>query len=299
MTTGTLPIQVRIRSEMLGVLRNIDGVKQWLGPLAKFVIVVDANIILGDLIWLVSKRKKPVAVTELMECIQAGTIVVYITRSVLTEVNKHISTIAADKNLSEAALRQEWKTYRKFVKVRTPHKVLVDRYKNGRDPDDAPTIALEKMVRAVGILSKDADIPEMGGLVIEMEFTKRAREYSRKTAVAATIRLSGCTAIMVSWAVLEITLKSIQRAASWLKRLPAPVQLIIFVAVVAVVSNRHAQKRVTSLIAQISASVSDYWPDVLGLLASIGTTLAENTVPPPVPSFSTLKNRTTDLWGKA
>ena len=299
MTTGTLPIQGRIRSEMLGVLRNIDGAKQWIGPLAKFDIVVDANIIIGDLIWLVSKRKKPDAVTELMECIQAGTIVAYIARSVLTEVDEHISTIAAAKNLSEAALRQEWKTYRKLVKIRTPRKVLVDRYKKGRDPDDAPTIALEKMVRADGILSKDADIPAMGGLVIEMEFTKRAREYSRKTAVAATIRLSSGTAIIVSWAVLEITWKSIQRTTAWFTRLPTPVQLILFVAVVAVVSNRHTQKRVTSLIAQISVSVSDYWPDVLSLLANIGTTLSENTVPPPVPSFSTPKNRTTDLRGKA
>lgn len=298
MTTGKISLQSSIPSEMLGHLRQIEGVKALLGPLAQFVIVVDANVILGDLIWLVSKRKKPDAITELMECIRAGTVVAYIARSVLAELDEHITTIATDKNLSEVALRQEWKKYRKLIKVRKPREAMVDRCRDGQDPDDAPTIALEKMLRADGILSKDTDIAAMGGLVIEMEFTKQARDYSRKTAVAATIRLSGGTAIIVSWAGLEITWKSIQRAAAWLTRLPAPVQLIIFVAIVAVVSNRHAQKRVTSLIAQISASVTDYWLDVLSLLASMGTTLTENTVPPPVPTFSTPKNRAIDLRGK-
>ncbi len=299
MTTHAVPLHKHIRSEMLGELRKIDGVKQWLGPLAQFVIVVDANIILGDLIWLVSKRKKPDAVTELMECVLAGTIVAYIARSVLTEVDEHITTIAAAKNLSEAALRQEWKMYRKLVKVRTPRKTLVDRHIDGQDPDDAPTIALEKMLRADGILSKDTDITAMGGLVIEMEFTKRARDYSRKTAVAATIRLSGGTAIFVSGNTLKIIWKSIQSATVWLKRLPAPVQLILFVAIVAVASDRRARQRVTALLAQMNKAVSAYWPHMLSLLESMSTTLAENTIPPPVPTFSTPKNRAIDLRGKA
>jgi hypothetical protein len=201
--------------------------------------------------------------------------------------------------LSEDALRQEWKKYRKLVKVRTPRKALVDRYKDGQDPDDAPTIALEKMLRAAGTLSKDPDILAMGGLVIEMDFTKRAKDYSRKTAVVATIQLSGGAVVLVSGGALALIWKSIQSATVWLKKLPVPVQLSLFVAIVAVALNQHTQKRVTALIGQISASISDYWPDVLSLLTSMGTELAENTVPPPIPTFSTPKNRAIDLRGKA
>lgn len=289
MTPRALPIQSHIRSEMLGSLRKIECLKHSLGALAQFVVVVDANVILGDLIWLVSRRKNPEATTDLMECVRAGTIVAYVTRSVLAEVDQHIATIAIGKNLSEEALRQEWKTYRKLVKVRTPRKALVDRYKNGQDPDDAPTIALEKMLRADGILSKDTDIVAMGGLVIEWDFTERARDYSRKTAVAATIRFSGGVALSVSWGVFEVAWKSIEGVTAWFKKLPPPVQLILFVAIVAVVSDRRARQRVTALIGQISASISNCWPDVVSLLASIGTTLAENTVPPPI-----IQNRAID-----
>lgn len=299
MITGTLPIQGRIRSEMLGELRKIEWLKPLLGTLAQFVIVVDANVILGDLIWLVSKRKKPDAVTELMECIMAGTIVVYVTRSVLAEVDEHVTTIAAAQNMSEVALRKEWEKYRKLIKVRTPRKALVDRYKDGQDPDDAPTIALEKMLRADGILSKDTDIVAMGGLVIEMDFTKQAKDYSRKTAVAATIRLSGGTVMLVSWSTLALIWKSIQGATVWFKRLPVPVQLILFVAIVAVASDRRVKQRVTAMLVQMNESVSCYWPDVLSLLTNMGTKLAENTIPSPVPTFSTPKNRAIDLRGKA
>jgi len=299
MTSEKFSFQGRIRSEMLGELRKIELLKPLLGPLAQFIIVVDANVILGDLIWLVSKRTNPNAVTELMECIMAGTIVAYIARSVLAEVDKHIITIAANKDMPEVALRQEWKKYRKLVKVRTPRKALVDRYKDGQDPDDAPTIALEKMLRAAGTLSKDRDILEMGGLVIEMDFTKRARDYSRKTAVVATIQLSGGAVILVTGSALALIWKSIQSATVWFKQLPDFMRLILFVAVLVVASNRQVRERVMAMFAQMNESVSCYWPDVLSLLTSMGTELAENTVPPPIPTYSTPKNRAIDLRGKA
>ena len=291
MKTVAAQLQTRIRSEMLGDLRKIEGMKNFLGPLAQFIVVVDANIILGDLIWLVSKRKNPEATTELAECIKAGTIVAYVARPVLAEVEKHISTIAAAQKLSEDALRQEWKIYRKIIKVRTPRRHLVDRYKAGQDPDDAPTIALAKMLRADGVLSKDTDIVAMGGLVIELDFTKHARDYSRKTAVAATIRCSGGIALTVSWVSIDIALKSAAGFVAWFRRLPAPVQIILFFAIVAVASNKKAQERVIAMIAPIRTAISGHWPEALDWLASVGTTLAENTLPPPAPTFKVPKRR--------
>ena len=286
MTARSLPIQTRIRSEMLGHLRKIEELNGLLGTLAEFVVVVDANIILGDLIWLVSKRKKQDAMTELMECIQAGTIIAYVARTVLSEVDEHIPTIAANKGISEEALRQEWKTYRKLIKVRTPRKALVDRYKGGQDPDDAPTLALERMLRADGILSKDSDIVAMGGLVIESDFTKQARDYSRKTAVTATIRCSGGIALIVSLAAIDVVLKSAKCFVAWFRGLPVPVQVIIFVAVIAIASNKKAQKRVAVLVEK-STAITDHVPFLLDLLARVGTTLADNTVSHPVPKYVT------------
>ena len=290
MKTVAEQLQTHIRSEMLGDLRKIEGMKNLLGHLAQFNVVVDANIILGDLIWLVDKRKKPEATTELVECIKAGTIVAFASRSVLNEVNKHIATIAASNSLSEEELRREWKAYRKLIKVRTPRKEIVDRYKDGQDPDDAPTIALAEMLRADGILSKDEDIVAMGGLVIEMDFTRHARDYSRKTAVVATIHYSSGMALTVSLALIKNALQVVARFVSWFRTLPAPVQVIIFLAIIAVASNKKVQERVTSMIVSIVPAISGHWPEILDVLAIVGETLAENTIPPPAPTFKASKS---------
>ncbi|MGE4530894.1 MAG: PIN domain-containing protein [Acidithiobacillus sp.] len=291
MKTVAEQLQTHIRSEMLGHWRDIDGMKNFLRHLAQFNVVVDANVILGDLIWLVGKRKNPEATTELVECINAGTIVAYVARPVLAEVDEHITTIATAKKLPEDALRREWKSYRKLLKLRTPSKALVDRYKEGQDPDDAPTIALAKMIRADGILSKDSDIVAMGGLVIELDFTNHARDYSRKTAVAVTIRCSGGIVLIVSWASIEIAIKSVVDCVSWFRSLPASVQIILLFAVIAVASNKNVQEQVIAMIAPLRTAISGHWPEAIDWLASVGATLAENTIKPPVPTFKTQKSR--------
>lgn len=270
---------------MLASLREIEGMKSLIGPLAQFSIVVDANILLGDLIWLVGKRKNPQASTEIMECIAAGTIVAYVTRSVFDEVNEHIPNIASDKSLSEDALREEWEAYRRHLKVIAPQQELVDCYKDGQDPDDAPTIALEKMLGADGVLTKDSDIAAMGGMVIELDFTRRARDYSRKTAIAATIKFTGGVGFIVTWAALESVWKAMKAVVVWLRNLPPFVQGVIFVAVIIIAANRRTQDRIVALLGKIEVLKSEHWPAIASLLAGVVAALAENTVPPPVPTY--------------
>ncbi|MBU6994274.1 PIN domain-containing protein [Ferrovum myxofaciens] len=272
-----IDLSTNIRSEMLGTLRTFNIVKRFVGPIARFTVVVDANIILGDLYWLVSKRKQSGAVTELMECIRAGTIVAYISRSVLAEVEEHIPNIALDNGLSVDAFLTEWKQYRKLVKVRTPRKKLIDQYKAGQDPDDAPTVALEKMLRADGILSKDSDIVAMGGLVIDADFTRQARDYSRKTAIVVTIKVSGVVAVIVGCEVFKVIGQLVGNATAQFMRLPPVVRLGVLAAILLIASNERIRNRVKA--------PSKYLPAILDFLASSSALLTENTVQQPSPAF--------------
>ena len=276
----------KIRSDALAILRQLEGFQHFFGPLAQFDVVVDANIILGDLIWLVSKRKRPDAVTELMECINAKTIVAYITRSVLAEVDEHITTIAADKKLSEDVLRQEWKKYRKLLKVRTPRPALVQRYKDGQDPDDAPTIALAQMIKAVGILSKDTDLVAMGGLVIEIDFTKQARDYSRKTAVSATIKFTLFSfSVVIGHGAFNILAQATRGIFITWKKLPSTVKLFILLALVVVAFDKRAQTVVMGWIRALKRCLDAITPDIVNILLTLVEEIAENTVPAPSPTF--------------
>ncbi len=292
MKTVTEQLQIHIRSEMLGLLRKIDGMKEFLGPLAQFNVVIDTNIILGDLKWLVGERRNPEATTALVESIKAGTIVAYVTKSVLAEVDEHISTLALRYKLPEDVLRQQWESYRReFLECRTPSKKFVEYYKNIKDPDDAPIIALEKTIRADGILSKDKAFPLMGGIVIDLDFVNRTRDYSRKTAIVATIHCSGGIVFNVSWVLIEAVLKSLADAIKSFRRLPTSVQIVILLAAITIASNKNMRKRAITMIEPVITVISSTWPDVLEWLTNIGEILAENTVESPVPIYKNVENR--------
>lgn len=65
-----------VRSDVLKDLRDlIDAWRGFNGMIqgaATFSIVLDTNVVIGDLLWLVVKRRNPEAKTELMEIIAAG-----------------------------------------------------------------------------------------------------------------------------------------------------------------------------------------------------------------------------------
>lgn len=287
MTDAKLLDFSQIHSEFLGELRKVELFKEFLGPIAQFVVVIDANVLLGDLIWLVSKRKNPNSVTQLMECIISGTFIAYITRSVLAEVNEKIPLIAVNKGLSGKNLKQEWEKYRKLLKVRTPPKAQVNRYREGQDPDDAPTIALEKTLdSAVGIISKDTDITPMGGLVLEIDFTRKARDYSRKTAVAISIKYCGGLILTSTIITVEVILEIIKAIIPYLNRVPTTLKIIIFIAFFIFLNNKQVKKFIIDLIKN-NETIPYYWSLIVKSFVDSLEQLAQNTVPAPVPTYKT------------
>lgn len=278
MTSKPYQLNEIIRSDFLGYLRQVEAIQPLVATVAQFNVVVDANIILGDLIWLVTKRKKPDSMTNLMECISAGTITAYIPRSVLNEVIEHIPTIAKKRGIDEAALQTAWRSYRRMLKIRTPRKAVVNKYTRRRDPDDAPILALADMIKADGIFSKDFDIIAMGGLVIELNFLEKARDYSRKTAVSVTVQAAGCTAFTItSIAFLEL-IKGIQNLA---KKIPFQIFMIIFVASLLLFSHHRSREYICNQLRPLMSMLESYWPIAYEFLISLALTVIENTESPP------------------
>lgn len=274
-----------IRSETLGFLRTLEYAKQFVGPIAQLVVVVDANVVLSDLIWLVEKRRDPNASTSVAECIKAGTFVAYMSRSALSEVEEHIPRIAKEKNLSPAKMNAEWKRYRKLLKVRTPKESIVDKYRDGQDPDDAPHLALADQLDAIGILSKDSDLVAMGGLVLEMNFATNARDYSRKMAVAVAIKTLGGTSILSAVMATQITGQIIGEAMRSFARLPPAVKLLIMVAILLLLSNDSVQAGAKKTFLRIREAATDIAPDALVFLSNAFEMYRENRIPPPVVAY--------------
>lgn len=141
------------------------------------------------------------------------------------------------------------------------------------------------MLGADGILSKDSDLVAMGGLVIEADFTRQAKDYSRKTAVAVTIKTSGVVAMMVGYGTFKVIGQLIGDAAAQFMRLPPPVKLVVLAAILVIASNERAMQRVMGALAQAGASISKYSPSILEFLLNTENELSKNTVPAPSPTF--------------
>lgn len=217
-----------VRSNKLKELRSV--VQAWkqssafFGSAAQFRLVVDSNIVLGDILWLVSGRMNETAKTNLMETLEAETIDLYVPPTLFDEVEEHIPLIAAKKGIDINLLYVQWNIYKTKLKIAEPDSEKVQMLKNGVDPDDAEFVALAQTIAAAGIVSKDRHIEQMGGNQISIVCITHLRNYSRATAIELNIKVNGMmlTAVGIAairglFAGMKALVDGISKAPDWLK----------------------------------------------------------------------------------
>lgn len=266
------------------IVETVDQLRQALGPVASFHIVVDANILIGDVLWLLDKRRKRDARTSLQECIVAGTIIAYVTPSVIREVEEKLVIQAAKRGLNTKAWTAAWTDYKSTLHVREPNQATVEQYALGRDPDDAPTLALADMLGACGILTRDRDIAAMGGNAISIGFLLEARDYSRKAAVSVSIQVGGYYIIVGASEAVRFVTAATKHCTEWFRRQPPLTKLAAFL----LLGSLLAHPRSRGAIASALKSTAGRFPDILlqtiqATLALIRLTAENHAVPPAVP----------------
>lgn len=182
----------RIPSDELATLRDLyneGGAMAALGALFQIDLILDANVVIGELRWVTKHRVKPDARSALLEVMEAGTLKAWAPTFLESEVEKHIATLV-DAGSSESEVAAHWQRLR-------PHINFVDvggAPENGEDfldPKDVPYLRLQKLIEA-GILSKDHHINAMGGRAIHpFRILAALRAYSRASAVHVTIQVNG------------------------------------------------------------------------------------------------------------
>jgi predicted nucleic acid-binding protein len=281
---------------LLWLRRLIKGSKplrDLIGDLVQFRLVIDANCILEDLIWLVKKRKNPKANTEIQECILAGTFIVYCTKTVIKEVNEHLKDIASQHNIPIDSLKKEWKSYKAMLKIKEPDKVIIDKYKNPIDPDDIPTLALAELLSADAIISKDRDLKSMGGKVLQtkpvgdkgvlvFEFCASARDYSRKATVTAILKVGGAFSIVVGFETFKIISGIIAQIVVWIEKLPAWIKIILVAATFLALLHPKSREFMLKAIRNIVDAFKESMPVIFEIINKIEMILAENKPITPI-----------------
>lgn len=203
-----------------------------LAQLYRVRFVLDANVVLADLLWI-GRRKKPEARSNLQEVLAAGTVVAYAPPQLELEVLRHLPRIAREANVPVEVLQTEWLAYRTRIRFRAVAEG--ERPAHVQDPDDLPYLYLRAEIGAEAIYSKDTDVVAMDAPVVGAEIILALRDYSRAASVDVSIKMGGTIAVVASGAVLVKLWEGVRRFFSAVGNLPPWVKWMLAGVVAAAV----------------------------------------------------------------
>jgi len=225
---STKPI---IKSDALASLRPLfeeGGFLGTLGQIFQVNLIVDANVIIADLRWLVLKRKNPDARPQLLEVLQAQTIKAFAPTFLHDELRTNIPLLAAKENLPLEELEAHWETYKaliSFFDVGGPEE-------GQQDPKDVPYLRLQTEIDAL-IVSNDSDIQQMGGRVVNVTLIAQLCTYSREAAIEYTLKMGGVLTIRISSTLLIVTSQFVRSLVPHVKKIPQWVWLLCLAMIAA------------------------------------------------------------------
>jgi predicted nucleic acid-binding protein len=230
-------------------------------------LVVDANIILGDLIWLVSKRTNSSAKTQLMETIEAETVEIYAPPIFFDEVEEKIPLLATEKGLDISLMYEHWAIYKTKIKLSSPDPDKVKILRGGKDPDDAEYIALEQTMGAAGVISKNHDIRLMGGNQVSVTCITHLRNYSRSTSIELNIKVNGVMFANLSIAAVQGLFVGAKALINGIGKAPDWVKFALLAGGLYVVLHPGARTAVVSGLKNVLQGIGEATPSIIALIA--------------------------------
>jgi len=211
---------------------------QQLGKIVQLRFVIDANIVLAELIWLAKSRRDPTARTNLQEVIASGTVVPFAPMVLEEHVRRRLADISAEENIPLGRLEELWQEYRASLSFHEPDPVATTRPEWTRDPTDVPYLVLQSQVGATAIYTNDKDIKAMGGPVVTAEVILSLRDYARSSAVELSLKIGG---VVLTLGAAAAVYGMIRAVIEVFIRLPPAVQLLAVVALVAAILHPRSR----------------------------------------------------------
>lgn len=206
----------------------------WAVNIVQIPLIVDASAIIEDIRWLSCVAENPKARTNLLEAIQAKTVVAYAPTFLDEELEKNIRLIAEEEDVSVETLQVHWERYRRhlhFVDCGGPDDTYLD-------PKDAPYVKLQRKLDAP-VSTRDSHFAQMGVPIISVERIAAARDYSREAAVEYTIKIAGIGSLIISAAMMRGAWELLRSLGIQIQRLPGWISLVVIcIACAALLSER-------------------------------------------------------------
>jgi predicted nucleic acid-binding protein len=252
-TTDPLPIQdLPIRSDNLAALREViqryPVLAQHLGEPKTIRLVLDANVLVADVRWIVKKRTNPQARTALQEILASGLLVAFAPSYLEQEMQSQLAAVADEEGLPRDALFAEWAEYRralKFYEALPPADGLTS---HGFDPKDAPYVETYFAVGATAIMTSDPHLKRMGAQTVSVEMSVKLQAYARDESVDLTLRLGAVVLGTFTIASAIGFAKLVLNAIRYFSRLPAGVQIIVGGCLIGILLHQPTRDRLVEML---------------------------------------------------
>ena len=261
-----------IKSDDLSNLRSLldkyGAFLSSIAPIFQLKVIVDANVIIGDLIWLTKHRKKRNAQTALQELIKAETVIAHAPTILEVEVKKHLSAVAKKYGINEEYLQAEWQSYANCIEFTDVPNVSSPLVAAVRDPNDIPYLTLQRATSAP-IYTRDKDIPAMGGATVNYTVIAKLQEYSRSAAVEYTIKSQGIVIAVISGKIVEQLFSFVRSLTAGAKKLPSWVWLFAGATVVIALLNPKIRNMMTSWVSSLPNKAQKFGMQLIKLTEPI------------------------------
>ena len=231
-------------------------------------LIVDANIIIKELIWLAQKRKKENALTRFLEILQTKTLTASAPIYLDDEIKENIPLISEKENIPEDRMYKVWDEYKKyinFVKHQESKKLNI---LCKRDPKDIPYISLHFQYD-YPIYTEDKDISGMGATVINAEFISNFRDYTRHANVEYTIKIVGMGSVV-------ITSEIIKSFFLLISKIPKKILGFIAVVIILLLINKPSRKYILSMLEQAKENAPKIISSFIKTIEPIAQTYRES-----------------------
>lgn len=222
-------------------------------------LVIDTNVVLEELLFIVTKLRDQANRTALQEAIDSGAVAAFAPYELQEEVEEKIVLFAEQRGIPEGLLRRAWSAYLpriNFVDVGPPSAEEVAEAA-AVDPDDLPFVRLYRQLNADAVLSRDRHIRAMNARCVNREVMTHVRDYARAKAPEVTLKFGTLVVTVPVAAGAQALIKILGRLARAVAGLPLGVQLALLGGAVAVIAHPRSRKALSSFTSERAAKMKE------------------------------------------
>ena len=235
---------------LVAILESFPALRSVLPQVMQLAVVIDANIVFGELRWRLKSRPRPELRSSLEEALASHVLIAYAPHHLDDEIHEHLEEIAAGTNQTVEAVAREWKALRPFIHFHTGRKGAGGQLP---DPDDLAYLDTLQEVAARGIYTRDKHFHGSSAPLIFVAMDIRnpmdgaLRRYARATAIRVGLSMGSSVSAVVSVEALIALGRLLKEVSAAFKRLSPTAQLLILAGVGAVLLHPKSRAKLKEL----------------------------------------------------